>query len=39
MQTKCPANRNIIFRLYRFSFYKPIKSRLVRGRLYLPFKS
>ena len=32
-----PANRNIIFRLYRFSFHKPIKSRLVRGRLYLPF--
>ena len=31
-----PANRNIIFRLYRFSFHKPIKSRLVRGRLYLP---
>ena len=30
------ANRNIIFRLYRFSFHKPIKSRLVRGRLYLP---
>ena len=24
--------------LYRFSFHKPIKSRLVRGRLYLPFK-
>ena len=22
--------------LYRFSFHKPIKSRLVRGRLYLP---
>ena len=35
---ECPANRNIIFRLYRFSFHKPIKSRLVRGRLYLPFK-
>ena len=34
---ECPANRNIIFRLYRFSFHKPIKSRLVRGRLYLPF--
>ena len=34
---KCLANRNIIFRLYRFSFHKPIKSRLVRGRLYLPF--
>ena len=34
---KCPANRNIIFRLYLFSFHKPIKSRLVRGRLYLPF--
>ena len=30
------ANRNIIFCLYRFSFHKPIKSRLVRGRLYLP---
>ncbi|RGR67282.1 hypothetical protein DWY29_10760 [Roseburia inulinivorans] len=27
---------NHIF-LYRFSFHKPIKSRLVRGRLYLPF--
>ena len=25
-------SRNIIFRLYRFSFHKPIKSRLVRGR-------
>ena len=24
--------------LYRFSFHKPIKSRLVRGRLYLPFR-
>ena len=35
---ECPANRNIIFRLYRFSFHKPIRSRLVRGRLYLPFK-
>ena len=35
--SECPANRNIIFRLYRFSFHKPIKSRLVRGRLYLPF--
>ena len=23
--------------LYRFSFHKPIKSRLARGRLYLPF--
>ena len=23
--------------LYRFSFHKPIKSQLVRGRLYLPF--
>ena len=34
---ECPANRNIIFRLYRFSFHKPIRSRLVRGRLYLPF--
>ena len=34
---ECLANRNIIFRLYRFSFHKPIKSRLVRGRLYLPF--
>ena len=34
--SECPANRNIIFRLYRFSFHKPIKSRLVRGRLYLP---
>ena len=34
---ECPANRNIIFRLYRFSFHKPIKSRLARGRLYLPF--
>ena len=22
--------------LYRFSFHKPIKSRLVRGRLYMP---
>ncbi|EEG93735.1 hypothetical protein ROSEINA2194_02397 [Roseburia inulinivorans DSM 16841] len=33
---ECPANRNIIFRLYRFSFHKPIKSRLVKGRLYLP---
>ena len=33
---ECPASRNIIFRLYRFSFHKPIKSRLVRGRLYLP---
>ena len=33
---ECPANRNIIFRLYRFSFHKPIKSRLARGRLYLP---
>ena len=36
--SECPANRNIIFRLYRFSFHKPIRSRLVRGRLYLPFK-
>ena len=35
--SECPANRNIIFRLYRFSFHKPIRSRLVRGRLYLPF--
>ena len=35
--SECPANRNIIFRLYRFSFHKPIKSRLARGRLYLPF--
>ena len=26
--SECPANRNIIFRLYRFSFHKPIKSRL-----------
>ena len=34
--SECPASRNIIFRLYRFSFHKPIKSRLVRGRLYLP---
>ena len=34
--SECPANRNIIFRLYRFSFHKPIKSRLARGRLYLP---
>ena len=34
---ECPANRNIIFRLYHFSFHKLIKSRLVRGRLYLPF--
>ena len=34
---ECPANRNLIFRLYRFSFHKPIKSRLARGRLYLPF--
>ena len=34
--SECPANWNIIFRLYRFSFHKPIKSRLVRGRLYLP---
>ena len=33
---ECPANRNIIFRLYRFSFHKPIRSRLVKGRLYLP---
>ena len=33
---ECPASRNIIFRLYRFSFHKPIKSRLARGRLYLP---
>ena len=32
---ECPANRNIVFRLYRFSFHKPIKSRLARGRLYL----
>ena len=24
--------------LYRFSFHKPIRSRLVRGHLYLPFK-
>ena len=24
--------------LYRFSFHKPIKSRLARGRLYLLFK-
>ena len=24
--------------LHRFSFHKPIKSRLVRGHLYLPFK-
>ena len=23
--------------LYRFSFHKPIRSRLARGRLYLPF--
>ena len=23
--------------LYRFSFHKPVKSRLVKGRLYLPF--
>ena len=30
---ECPANRNILFRLYRFSFHKPIRSRLVRGRL------
>ena len=35
--SECPANRNIIFRLYRFSFHKPIKSKLVRGCLYLPF--
>ena len=35
--SECPANRNIIFRLYRFSFHKPIRSRLARGRLYLPF--
>ena len=28
--SECLANRNIIFRLYRFSFHKPIKSRLVR---------
>ena len=34
--SECLANRNIIFRLYRFSFHKPIKSRLARGRLYLP---
>ena len=34
--SECPANRNIIFRLYRFSFHNPIKSRLVRGCLYLP---
>ena len=33
---ECPANRNIIFRLYHFSFHKPIKSRFVRGRLYMP---
>ena len=37
--SECPANRNIIFRLYRFSFHKPIKSRLVRGRLYLPLQA
>ena len=36
---ECPASRNIIFRLYRFSFHKPIKSRLVRGRLYLPLQA
>ena len=36
--SECLANRNIIFRLYRFSFHKPIKSRPARGRLYLPFK-
>ena len=34
---ECPANRNIIFRLYRFSFHKPIRSRLVRRCLWLPF--
>ena len=34
---ECLANRNITFRLYRFSFHKPIKSRLARERLYLPF--
>ena len=33
---ECPANRNIIFRLYRFSFHKPIRSRLVKGRLFCP---
>ena len=37
--SECPANRNIIFRLYRFSFSLHIKFWLVRGRLCLPFKS
>ena len=35
---ECPANRNIIFRLYRFSFSLHIKSRLVRGHLYMPLQ-
>jgi hypothetical protein len=36
--SECPANRNIIFRLYRFSFHKPIKSRLVKDAYICPFK-
>ena len=37
--SECPANRNIIFRLYRFSFHKPIKSRLVRDAYICPSNS
>ena len=31
-----PGEQEHHIRLYRFSFHKPIKSRLVKGRLYLP---
>ena len=33
--SECPANRNIIFRLYRFSFHKPIKNHDLREDAYI----